>query len=169
MAVNDLDTDDLLKQYINGSIILREAIAGLSEAALDDCLNEQSWTIRQIVHHIADGDDLWKTCIKASLSSNEPFSMKWYWDVPQDSWAEIWKYDKREIEASLNLLQANRECIYQLLCLIPNALQQSVTIKWPEGEQSGMIGDVIKMQVAHIIGHVAEINKIREAHGLELA
>ena len=79
-------------------------------------------------------------------------------------------YAQREVEPSLSLLRANRESIVHLLRLVPDALEREVIIKWPDGgEQKGTIGDVVKMQVSHVISHVDEINKIREAHGLKLA
>jgi len=169
MTTYAFDSDDLLEQYMAGSKLLKQAIIGLSEAALDMALDEQSWTIRQIVHHVVDGDDLWKTCIKASLGSEEPFSMNWYWDIAQESWAETWIYAQREVEPSLRLLQANRNSLGQLLRCIPDALERDVTIRWPDGdEQKGTVGDVIKMQVSHVSGHIAEINRIREIHGLNM-
>lgn len=169
MTTRTFDTDDLLEQYADGGILLRKAIAGLSEPALDTALDDQGWTIRQIVHHVVDGDDLWKTCIKAALGSQEPFSLNWYWDISQEKWAQRWMYAQREVEPSLSLLLANREGILQLLRLVPDALDREVIVKWPDaGEQKGTIGDVIKMQVSHVIGHVDDINKIREAHGFKL-
>ncbi|MEM7343644.1 MAG: glyoxalase, partial [Chloroflexota bacterium] len=86
---------DLLKQYAAGIEALIEATFGLSPTDLDTSLTPQSWTIRQIVHHVVDGDDLWKTCIKAAFGSKEPFNMAWYWDVSQDNWVEVWHYAER--------------------------------------------------------------------------
>ncbi len=166
MPTHTFDGDDLLKQYVDGAMHLREAITGLSAAELDTALHDDDWTIRQIVHHVVDGDDLWKTCIKAALGSNEPFSMNWYWDISQDRWAEIWKYAARDIEPGLRLLQANREHILQLLRLIPNALDQEIIVRWPEDEQKGTVSDVIKDQVAHVVGHIEEIHTIRSKQGL---
>lgn len=49
------------------------------------------WTIRQIVHHIVDGDDLWKACIKAALGNERgEFSLGWYWSLPQQVRAKRW-------------------------------------------------------------------------------
>ncbi len=156
MSTQTFDSDDLLKQYADGAIHLREAIADLSETELDTALSSHSWTIRQIAHHVVDGDDLWKMCIKAALGSNEPVSsMNWYWDISQDRWAEVWKYANRDIEPNLRLLQANREHILQLLRLIPNALEKEI------GEQKGTVRDIIEMQVAHVVGHIEEIHTIR--------
>ena len=63
---------------------LEAAVAGLSENELDS--PRGGWSIRQIVDHIVDGDDLWKTCIKAALGNSEgQFSLLWYWDLPRGS------------------------------------------------------------------------------------
>jgi len=43
---------------------------------------------RQIVHHIADGDDLWKTYIKIALGNEQAeFTLAWYLAFPQTEWA----------------------------------------------------------------------------------
>lgn len=165
MAADTLSSEELIKQYADGIIHLSEAIAGLSGTELDTALDDNHWTIRQIVHHVADGDELWKTCIKSAFGSNEPFNMNWYWDISQDNWVELWHYAKRDVEPSLALLQANREHIIQLLTVIPNALEQDITVNWPEGQQKGAVRDVIKMQVGHLTEHIAEIHAIRQKHG----
>ncbi len=165
MPAQTFESQELIKQYADGVIHLREALAGLSETELNTALDDDHWTIRQIVHHVADGDDLWKTGIKSAFGSNEPFNMKWYWDISQDNWVELWHYATREVEPSLTLLEANREHIIQLLTVIPNALEQDITVNWPEGQQKGTVRDVIKMQVGHIADHIAEIYAIRNKHG----
>ena len=53
-------TDSLITQYTDCLAELRAALAELAESDLDLALPEGGWTIRQIVHHIVDGDDLWK-------------------------------------------------------------------------------------------------------------
>jgi hypothetical protein len=48
----------ILARYAEGPAELVRAIAGLDGAGLDAALDDESWTIRQIVHHIVDGDDI---------------------------------------------------------------------------------------------------------------
>ena len=89
-----------LALYADGPAQLEALLMGLTESELDLAQTSDSWTIRQIVHHLADGDDLWKTCIKAALGNSEgSFSLQWYWDKPQTEWAENWKYANRSIRA----------------------------------------------------------------------
>jgi hypothetical protein len=153
-----------------------QALAGLSEADLDLALSEDRWTIRQIVHHITDGDDLWKICIKAALGSRrgEPrtpgpavFGFPWYWDRPQDEWAEKWAYATRPIEPSLALLESNRCHVVQLLRQVPDAWTGCIIVRWPSGqEQEVTVAWVVEMQTRHVVGHLDDILAIRKAHGL---
>ena len=84
MTEQALNPSATLALYADGPAQLEAVLMGLTESDLDLAQTSDSWTIRQIVHHLADGDDLWKTCIKAALGNSEgSFSLQWYWDKPQ--------------------------------------------------------------------------------------
>ena len=57
------EKDKVLELFKQGPCILENALASLSDIELDYAPLNGGWTIRQIIHHIADGDDLWKTGI----------------------------------------------------------------------------------------------------------
>jgi uncharacterized damage-inducible protein DinB len=155
-----------LALYADGPAQLEAALTGLTESDLNLAQTSDSWTIRQIVHHLADGDDIWKTCIKAALGNSEGrFSLLWYWDKPQTEWAENWKYADRRIEPSLALLRANRYHIVELVQLTPDAWEKSIGLKWPDGEEERItIGEVLEMQASHVVGHINDIQLIRQAN-----
>lgn len=157
------DPHEVLARYQDGPAQLQAALAGLSSADLDTAPDADDWTIRQIVHHIVDGDDIWKTFVKIALgNSAATFELQWYWDVPQTAWAESWAYASREIAPSLALFHANRRHVVQLLREIPDAWERSLTIKWPGGDlQQVTVGWVIEMQARHVMGHVEDIRRIR--------
>jgi hypothetical protein len=162
------DPNAILALYEDGPEQVQAALAGLSQAELDAAPDAENWSIRQIVHHVVDGDDIWKTFVKIALGNSEAtFELQWYWDIPQTAWAESWAYADRGIEPSLALLRANRRHVAQLLRVIPDAWERSLTIKWPGGDlQQVTVGWVIEMQSRHVMGHVEDIQRIREAHGL---
>ncbi|MBU0496078.1 MAG: DinB family protein [Chloroflexi bacterium] len=168
MTEQTIDPATVLASYAAGPAQLRAAIAGLSELDLDLALSADSWTIRQIVHHLADGDDIWKTCIKAALGNPDAaFSLPWYWDIPQDEWVQHWHYAGRAVEPSLALLEANRAHMVQLLEQVPGAGERRVVILDPDGEEhETTVGWVVAMQARHVAGHIDDIRAIREAHGL---
>ena len=65
------DQDSIITRFREGPNLLDRTLAGVSEADLDTPPSQGGWTIRQIVHHLADGDDLWKTFIKAALGNGK--------------------------------------------------------------------------------------------------
>ena len=85
------DRDAILARYREGPALLERTLAGLQDSDLDISLSQGGWTIRQIVHHIVDGDDLWKSGIKAALGNpGVDFTLAWYWEQPQTIWADRW-------------------------------------------------------------------------------
>ncbi len=157
------DPAEILARYADGPTALEEAIAGLAEAELDTALDDESWTIRQIVHHVVDGDDIWKVCIKTALGNSEAvFDLQWYWAMPQTEWAESWAYAERAIGPSLVLFAANRRHVGQLVQAIPGAWEREIMVEWPHQEKERVtVGWVIEMQAGHVTGHVEDIQKIR--------
>jgi hypothetical protein len=168
MAEQTRDPDVLLARYADGPAQLEAALAGLGETDLDVAQTAGTWTIRQIVHHIADGDDLWKTCIKIALgNSSGLFSLRWYWDIPQGVWVERWDYAGRAIEPSLALFRANRRHMVQLVQQIPDAWDRCARIVWPDGQEKPIsVGYVIEMQGGHAMSHIDDIRTIRQSHNL---
>lgn len=165
--INRTETPDpILTQYAEGPALLKSALAGLTESGLDLSLTADSWSIRQIVHHLTDGDDIWKICIKAALGNPDGlFTLQWYWDKPQMEWSENWKYASRDIKSSLALLCANRRHIVELVKQIPNAWERSIRLKPPSGpEEHIAVGDVLEMQARHIVDHIKDIRAIRQVY-----
>ena len=164
-----ISQDELITNYGNCPSQLEAAIFGLSETDLDMRKSAESWTIREIIHHIVDGDDMWKLFIKRAIGNPKgEYFFDWYWQVPQDEWAKSWNYKERAIEPSLALFRANRTHIVQLLRHTPGAMEKSLRVCWPTelGEQDVPVGLVVAGQTEHVLDHIAEIGEIREAHGI---
>jgi hypothetical protein len=167
--LNQIDTTQtILAQYADGPALLDVALAGLSESDLDLALNAESWSIRQIVHHLVDGDDIWKACIKTALGNSEAvFSLQWYTAKPQMEWSENWAYARRRLETSLALLHANRHHIVDLLEHIPGAYERSVRFQLREKPETRItVFDVLELHVRHLTDHIKDIQAIRRAHGV---
>lgn len=156
--------DEILDLFRKGPDTLENALAGMKGNELDYVSLNEGWSIRQIIHHIADGDDLWKTGIKAALGNEKAeFSLLWYLAIPQMEWARRWCYEKRSIAASLNLFKANREHILQLLEYVPEGWIKTIQYQEPDGMTELIpIGFVIEMQAKHAVHHIKRILEIRK-------
>ena len=168
MDVQMSNREAIIARYSDGPSELETAIAGLSEGELDLAESDDTWTIRQVVHHITDGDDIWKGFIKqAAGKPGGKFDLQWYWDMPQDEWVGHWAYTSRAIEPSLALFRANRRHIVQLLENLPGAWERSLLVSWPNGEtQEVSVGWVVEMQAQHVPGHLDDIRRTRQVHAV---
>ena len=156
------DKDSSIARYIEGPILLERALKGLKESDLDKVPTKGGWTIRQIVHHIVDGDDLWKICIKQALGNEQSeFSLDWYRAMPQDTWADRWAYSQRSVDVSLSLFKAIRDHVVQLLEHVPDGWNRTVGFREPNDEIVRVpVGFVIEMQANHVVHHVQQIETI---------
>lgn len=154
--------DEVLTRFREGPFLLERTVEGLNETELDTPPARGGWTIRQIVHHVVDGDTIWTPCIKAALGSPEgEFSLQWYGSHTQDVWAERWEYAQRAIAPSLELLKANRSQVIQVLSQIPDAWEKTIGVRSPKGELEVLsVGTIVEMQADHIPHHVKKIREI---------
>jgi hypothetical protein len=156
--------NEILELFKRGPSILENALAGLSDTELDYVPSNGGWSIRQIVHHLVDGDDLWKMYIKIALGNEQAeFTLKWYLALPQTEWANRWSYDKRSIDESLTLFKAIRAHILQLLEHAPDGWTKSAQFRDSNGEIEVVpVGFVIQMHTDHVVHHVKKILEIRK-------
>jgi hypothetical protein len=160
-----LDRSTILADYLAAPDRLTQAVAGPDTVSLDRAADAASWTIRQLVHHIVDGDDLWSVAVRAAIGNPDGvFTLQWYWDVPQTTWAEQWRYGDRDVQPSLELFNANRRHIAQLLEVIPEAWDRAITISWRgHADERASVAEIVEMQARHALGHITEIEAILSA------
>ncbi len=141
---------------------LEAALAGLSTADIDLRREPDSWTIRQIVHHLADSDILFLPHMQKVL--REPGSAYTpNWPGGNDMVSEPY-YTERPIASSVALYHAIHEHIGQLASYIPDAWQRSVKVQDGE-EREESFGMVVTNSLTHALEHIDEINEIRRMHG----
>ncbi|MFC5700331.1 YfiT family bacillithiol transferase [Cohnella faecalis] len=80
---------------------LRETISKLKPEQLDVPYRQDGWTIKQIVHHLADNDMNAYLRFKKALTEDEPMGQSYR----EDLWAELSDYGQVPVENSIVLME----------------------------------------------------------------
>jgi hypothetical protein len=138
---------------------LRAAIAGLSPTQLDEPYRPDGWTVRQVVHHLADSHLNAYTRFKLGLTEDEP-TIKPY---DENSWANLEDGRAADPEVSLALLEAlHKRWVIFLRSVRPEEFARK--LKHPElGTLS--LDALLQDYEWHGRHHVAHITSLRERKG----
>lgn len=134
---------------------LRAAVSGLSDAQLDIQYREGSWTLRQVVHHLADSHVNSYTRFRLAVTEDHP-TIKPY---DEGKWAELEDARTLPVEVSVKLLEALHERWVKLLRSLSRA-DFDRTIDHPENGTM-TLDQLLAMYAWHGEHHVAHINLAR--------
>lgn len=160
--------ENLMETYETGPEQLDAVMEGLSESQLDLSRAEGKWTIREIVHHIVDAEDIWETVIKAALGNTGcTFDISWY--IPDNKCAVPLDYANRPIDEAVALFKTLRRFIADMVKHLPDALERNAVItskndKFPEINFN--VREMLSWQIQHLEIHIDQIHETREVHGI---
>jgi uncharacterized damage-inducible protein DinB len=138
---------------------LRAAIANLSTGQLEEPYRPGGWTVRQVVHHLADSHLNAYTRFKLGLTENEP-TIKTY---DERQWAELQDGRHEDPEISLCLLEPlHQRWVVFLRSLGPDAFLR--TVRHPEIGIISLDG-LLQLYEWHGRHHVAHITSLRQRKG----
>ena len=160
--------EEILSHLTSGVEQLETALQGLSEASLDLAEAPGEWTIRKIVHHLADDDDFWSMPLKKAIATpGAPIRLETFpGNKPRE---EALAFDNRRIAESLALIKTHRlamaeltgffiadwESCYIVLVDRPGKPDKVLTLEW-----------VIGILSEHLNEHLMTIEDIKRKNGL---
>ncbi len=136
---------------------LRAAVEDLEDDQLDTPYREGGWTVRQLVHHIADSHMNCYLRIRFALTEDAPTIMPY----DEKTWAELHDSQRAPVEWSLELLESMHARLLMLLRSLTPAQWQR-TYMHPE---SGTVrlDQAATLYAWHSRHHVAHITALRAA------
>ena len=136
------------------------AVDGFTEAQLDTPYRPGGWTVRQVVHHVADSHMNAFVRLKMALTEDTP-TIKPY---DQDAWAASSYSRTAPIETSLDLLAAlHARWIVVLRSLSTEQWQRRYY--HPEDQRDCALSDLLQVYAWHSRHHYAHIAGARERNG----
>lgn len=158
---SDLTEAQMLALFASVPDRLERALDGLSEAELDLVRGPGKWSIRLIVHHMADATiDLTPRLRMAIGEPGRLFQTNVY--SPRSAATGLHS-GQRPVGPSVALVRAVHEHLLQLVEHVSDALQ-AYTVN--EAGSKAFVGRTMGMLAAHGAGHIDQIWQTRRVHGL---
>src|SRR5579871_5167150 len=156
---NAAERRELIVQLAEVPARLRAAVSGLSADQLDTEYRPGGWTLRQVVHHLADAQMNWYIRTKFALTQNEP-RIKPY---DEGRWAEQPDARSQPIEPSLILLDGlHRRWVELFRSLSESQWMRSMVHPY---SLSFQLVATLPMHVWHGRHHTAHILELRKRLG----
>lgn len=137
---------------------LRAAVAGLNDAQLDTPYRDGGWTVRQVVHHVADSHANAYIRLKLALTEDAP-TIKPY---DEAAWANL-ADSKLPLEPSLAMTTAVHTRLIALLESFTEADYEKIFVHPERGSMT--LAKNLALYAWHSRHHTAHITRLRERMG----
>lgn len=152
---------ELLSQFADSAALLRAAVSGLSRTQLDTPYRLGGWTVRQVVHHLADAQANWYTRARLALTENEPVIKPF----DETAWAELTDARNEPVEPSLAVIEGLNS---RWVALFRSLGEDQWQRKMMHPERGPLALDIVLVTIVwhmrHHTAHIAELRK-RMAEG----
>ncbi|MEP6584265.1 MAG: YfiT family bacillithiol transferase [Ginsengibacter sp.] len=136
---------------------LEYAIQNLDEYQLETPYRPDGWTVKQLIHHVADSHLNAYIRFKLGLTEHNP-TIRPY---DQDAWAQMTDTKNLPVNISLTLLHSLHARWYQFMFDMSEDQWQR-TIYHPGREKTLTLWDLLKSYSWHSRHHTAHITSLRE-------
>jgi len=148
-----------LRQMAEAPARFREAVRGLDDAQLDTPYRPGGWTVRQVVHHMADSHMNGYIRYRMALTEDQP-AVKSY---DQTAWAELTDARTLPVETSLAILEGIHR---RWVALAESLAEADFARTFPHPERGAVrLDSNLAMYAWHGRHHEAHILGLRERMG----
>jgi len=138
---------------------LKDALAGLDQEQLDTPYREGGWTVRQLVHHIADSHMNAFARVRLALTEDSPVIFAY----DENAWAKLPDSVSAPVALSVTLLESlHARWVMMLQSLTEEQWQRGY--RHPERGLSTLETTAL-LYAWHSRHHVAHITRLRESRG----
>lgn len=139
---------------------LTKAVVGLSDTQLDTPYRPEGWTVRQVVHHLADSHSQCLHRFKLALTEDSPVIKPYR----EELWAEHADARTMPVEASLSIIAGTHSRWAVLLRSLESTAFDRVFFH-PEQNRAIALSEALELYVWHGGHHLAHIVRLRERMG----
>lgn len=158
-SISQAERDSALAEIAALPNQLRSAVDGWSAGQLDTPYRPDGWTVRQVLHHVADSHLNNYVRCRLALTEEEP-TIKGY---DEGAWAKLEDARSADVKLSLDLL----DNIHQRLVLLLRSLTDEQWQRTFRHSERGLVrlDNNLALYAWHGKHHLAHITRLRERSG----
>lgn len=152
------EIQDLLERFRRGGELLATATTGAAGAELDFKPGADKWSVRQIVCHLADSEQVGAMRLRQTIAEDNP-TVAWY---DEGAWAEKLDYARRKLSQAVETFRRTRAENYELLKELPEQAWSRPYTHSKYGPNN-LLG-LLKTYTEHAENHVVQLRTVRQAY-----
>lgn len=150
--ISDLQLSNWLNEIESLPAELQKATSNLTKSDLDKTYRPDGWTIKQVIHHVADSHINSYIRFKLAVTEENPTIRPYY----EDRWAECEEARNADVSISLDILQAlHKRWVMFLRSLNENDWQ--TTYYHPENKKTSTLKEVAGLYAWHGKHHLNHV------------
>ena len=155
MVITMSELADLLERFRRGPELVAVAITGAAGAELDFAASPGTWSIRQILCHLADSEIVAVDRFRRVIAEDNPTIVGY----DQDAWARNLDYSRRKISQALETFRRSRAENYDLLKELP----ESAFARQGNHSERGPFSllDLLRIYAGHAEKHANQMRSVR--------
>jgi hypothetical protein len=156
---NLMSLSQLIEQYVGGSSVLRQAVAGMTREQVLARPIPGKWSTLEVVVHLADFEIVYVDRITAIIAEDQP-------QLPgrdEQKYAARLAYHERDLEEELKLVEVCRSRVARILRKLSNSDLTRRGIHTEAGPLT--LQQMIERATGHVQHHVQFIHEKRKALG----
>jgi hypothetical protein len=148
----------LVQRYAAAPDLLESALSDPGRGGLDAQQPGGRWTVRVVVHHLVDSDEIARLIMKAALARPGcRLDLSWY--GPNDAWADALGHRDRSVDDALRVYRAGHAAIVDIVERSADAPLAYVRLTAPgrRSERPVSLEYLLRSQSDHLDHHLAQI------------
>jgi hypothetical protein len=152
------EIEELLERFRRGGEILASATTGCAGVELDYKPSPDKWSIRQIVCHLADSEQVGAMRFRQTIAEENP-TIQWY---DEGAWAEKLDYSRRKLSVAVETFRRTRAENFDLLRELPAEAYSRMATHSKFGPKTLL--DLLRTYAEHAENHVVQLRQVRQAY-----
>ncbi len=157
-AITEADRSAAIETIATLPTHLRSAVSGWTNAQLDTAYREGGWTVRQLIHHLADSHMQISSRVRMALAENNPTILPY----DENAFAELPDAKQGHIECSLSILDGVHARWSYLLHHLTQEQWQRTFVHPETGTWTlDAATQLYAWHSRHHLAHIAELKKVK--------